>query len=321
MVSTEGSTRAIVAAMIANLGIAVAKFAGFLVTRSSSLLAESVHSMADTGNQVLLLFGGRRARRPATRLHQFGHGRERFFWAFVVAIILFSLGSLFAVYEGIEKVLHPHPIDSATWAIGILAVSILLEINSFRTAVRESRPLKGDGTWWGFVRRSRNPELPVVLLEDIGALIGLVLALLAVIVAVVTGNGIFDGVGSIVIGVLLGVIAVVLAVEMKSLLIGESATPEAEARIAAALSGAPRVDAVISLRTQHLGPEEVLVAAKVQFDADLTMAELAAVIDEVERRVREVEPMAARILVEPDVVRPDRDPMDGPWAGLADPDA
>ncbi|MBU3701648.1 MAG: cation transporter [Acidimicrobiia bacterium] len=314
--STEASTRAIVAAMLANLGIAVAKFAGFLVTRSSSLLAESVHSVADTGNQVLLLFGGRRSRRPATRLHQFGHGRERFFWAFVVAIILFSLGALFAIYEGIEKVLHPHPIDSAPWAIGILAVSILLEANSFRTAVRESRPLKGEATWWGFIRRSRNPELPVVLLEDIGALVGLVLALIAITVAVVTGNGVFDGVGSIVIGVLLGVIAAVLAVEMKSLLIGESATPEAEARIAAAVSGSPRVDTVISLRTQHLGPEEVLVAAKVQFDADLTMAELADVIDLVEARVRGAEPTATRILIDPVVVRHDRPPVDGPWAGL-----
>ena len=301
--------------MLANLGIAVAKFAGFLVTRSSSLLAESVHSMADTGNQVLLLFGGRRSRRPATRLHQFGHGRERFFWAFVVAIILFSLGALFAVYEGIEKVLHPHPIDSAPWAIGILAVSILLEANSFRTAVRESRPLKGEASWWGFIRRSRNPELPVVLLEDVGALIGLLLALVAVVVAVVTDNGVFDGVGSIVIGVLLGVIAVVLATEMKSLLIGESATPEAEARIVGAVAGAPHVDTVISLRTQHLGPEEVLVAAKVQFDAALTMGELAGVIDDVEARVRAVEPAATWIMIEPDVVRPDRGPIDGPWIG------
>jgi cation diffusion facilitator family transporter len=303
--STEASTRAIVAAMFANLGIAVAKFAGFLITRSSSLLAESVHSVADTGNQVLLLLGGRRSRRPATRLHQFGFGRERFFWSFVVAIILFSLGSLFAIYEGVEKVLHPHPIDSVPWAIGILTVSILLEANSFRTAVHESRPLKGDGTWWGFIRRSRNPELPVVLLEDIGALIGLVLALIAILVAAATDNGVYDGVGSIVIGVLLGVIAVVLAVEMKSLLIGESATPAAEARIAAAVTGSPRVDTLITMRTQHLGPEEVLVAAKVQFDAELTMAELAGVIDEVEARVRAAEPTATRILIEPDVVRPE----------------
>lgn len=314
--SAEGSTRAVVAAMIANLGIAIAKFLGFLVTRSSSLLAESIHSVADTGNQVLLLFGGRRSRRRPTRLHQFGFGRERFFWAFVVAIILFSLGAMFAVYEGIEKVLHPHPIDSAPWAIGILVVSILLEANSFRTAIGESRPLKGDASWWSFIRRSRNPELPVVVLEDSGALVGLVLALVAIVIAVVTGNGVWDGIGSISIGVLLGAIAVLLAVEMKSLLIGESATTEAEARIADAIAGSPSVETLITLRTQHIGPEEVLVAAKVQFDGGLTMGQLADVIDAVEARVRAAEPTATRIFVEPDVVRPDRGPALDPWAGL-----
>ena len=302
--------------MFANLGIAIAKFLGFLVTRSSSLLAESIHSVADTGNQVLLLVGGRRAKRRPTRLHQFGFGRERFFWAFVVAIILFSLGAMFAVYEGVEKVLHPHPIESAPWAIGILLVSILLEANSFRTAIGESRPLKGDASWWSFIRRSRNPELPVVVLEDAGALIGLALALVAISIAVVTGNGVWDGVGSISIGVLLGAIAILLAVEMKSLLIGESATAEAEARIADAITGAPSVETLIMLRTQHIGPEEVLVAAKVQFDGRLTMGELADVIDAVEARVREVEPTATRIFVEPDVVRPDRGPGLDPWAGL-----
>ena len=314
--SAEGSTRAIIAALLANLGIAVAKFIGFLVTMSSSLLAESIHSIADTGNQVLLLLGGRRSQRRPTRLHQFGYGRERFFWAFVVAIILFSLGAMFAVYEGVEKVLHPHPIDSPQWAIGILLVSIVLEANSFRTAIGESRPLKGRASWWMFIRRSRNPELPVVILEDAGALIGLVVALLAISVAVVTDNGVWDGVGSITIGVLLGVIAVVLAVEMKSLLIGESATSEAEARIADAITSSPSVATLITLRTQHIGPEEVLVAAKVEFDPTLSMGRLADVIDTVESRVRAAEPTARRIFIEPDVVRPDRGPGLDPWEGL-----
>lgn len=300
--SAEASTRAILAAMVANLGIAIAKFAGFLVTRSSSLLAESVHSMADTGNQILLLLGGRRSRRPATRLHQFGFGRERYFWSFVVAIILFSLGALFAIYEGVEKVLHPHPIDSAAWAVGILGVSILLEVNSFRTAVRESRPLKGDTSWWGFIRHSRNPELPVVLLEDLGALLGLVLALLAVIVAVVTDNGVFDGIGSIVIGVLLGIIAALLASEMKSLLIGESATAESEARIDAAIRGAPGVVDLLALHTQHLGPEELLVAAEVGFDPSLRVEAVVTAIATIETRIRAAEPAATRILVEPSTV-------------------
>lgn len=314
--SAEGSKRAIVAAMLANLGIAIAKFAGFLITRSSSLLAEAVHSVADTGNQMLLLLGGRRSRRRPTRLHQFGYGRERFFWAFVVAIILFSAGAMFATYEGVEKVLHPHPIESPPWAIGILLVAIVLETNSFRTAVRESRPLKGHASWWSFIRRSRNPELPVVLLEDIGALAGLALALGAVVTAVVTDDGVWDGAGSIVIGLLLGAIAVLLAGEMKSLLIGESATEEVETRIAAAITGAPSVMTLIALRTQHLGPEEILVATKVEFAPDLTVAGLAGAIDVVEDRIRTVEPMATRIFVEPDVVRPDRGTGQDPWAGL-----
>lgn len=304
------------AAMFANLGIAIAKFIGFLFTSSSSLLAESIHSVADTGNQVLLLFGGRRSRMAPDRAHQFGYGRERFFWAFVVSIVLFTLGSVFALYEGIEKVLHPHAIESPSWAIGILGISILLEANSFRTAVHEARPAKGNSSWFAFIRRSRSPELPVVILEDTGALIGLVFALFAVILAVVTDNGVWDGVGSITIGTLLGVIAIVLSIEMKSLLIGESATADDENAIRTAIESAGSVERLISLRTEHIGPEEILVAAKVEFDPTLTMAGLADVIDGLEAAVRSRVPHATRIFVEPDVVRPELGAADDPWSGL-----
>jgi len=314
--STEGSKRAVVAAMIANLGIAIAKFIGFLFTASSSLLAESVHSMADTGNQVLLLFGGKRSRMAPDRKHPFGYGRERFFWAFVVSIVLFTLGAMFAIYEGIEKVMHPHKIDSPQWAIGILAVSILLEANSFRTAVHEARPAKGNSSWLAFIRRSRSPELPVVILEDIGALIGLAFALCAVVIAVVTGNGVWDGVGSIVIGTLLGVIAIVLSTEMKSLLIGESATEDDENAIRSAIDNSSVVNQLISLRTEHIGPEEILVAAKVEFDRSLTMAELADAIDDVEATIRTAVPAARRIFLEPDVVKPELGGEGDPWSGL-----
>jgi cation diffusion facilitator family transporter len=314
--STGGSKRAVIAAMFANLGIAVAKFIGFLFTRSSSLLAESVHSVADTGNQVLLLMGGRRSRFAPTRHHQFGYGRERFFWAFVVSIVLFTLGAAFALYEGIEKVLHPHAIDSPAWAIGILVISVVLEANSFRTAVREARPMKGGASWPGFIRRSRSPELPVVILEDSGALIGLVFALLAVVLSVLTENGVWDGIGSIVIGVLLGAIAIVLSIEMKSLLIGESATEEDELAIQTAIESAASVRRLISLRTEHIGPEEILVAAKVEFDPSLTMAVLADVIDVLEAAVRDAVPEATRIFVEPDVFRPERSAATDPWSGL-----
>ncbi len=302
--STGGSTRAIIAALIANLGIAIAKFAGFLFTGSSSMLAESIHSVADTGNQVLLLIGGRRAARVATRQHPFGFGRERFFWAFVVSIVLFTLGSAFALFEGIEKLIHPHELESAGWAIAILLVAMALEGWSFRTAVRESRPFKRDASWFRFIRRSKQPELPVVLLEDSGALVGLVIALFAITMSVLTGNGRWDGAGTTAIGLLLGVIAIVLAVEMKSLLIGESASEEDEAAIAAAIVAADSVVVLIDLRTEHIGPESILVAAKVQFDQDLTMRQLADVVDAVEADIRAAVPDVSRIFLEPDVVRP-----------------
>ena len=302
--STGGSTRAVIAALLANLGIAIAKFAGFLFTGSSSMLAESIHSVADTGNQILLLVGGRRATRVATRQHPFGFGRERFFWAFVVSIVLFTLGSAFALFEGIEKLIHPHQLESAGWAIAILLVAMALEGWSFRTAVRESRPFKGDASWPRFIRRSKQPELPVVLLEDSGALVGLVIALFAVTMSAVTNNGRWDGAGTTVIGLLLGVIAVVLAIEMKSLLIGESASEQDEAAIAVAIVAAGSVDVLIDLRTEHIGPESILVAAKVQFDQDLTMRELADVVDAVEADIRAAVPDVSRIFLEPDVVRP-----------------
>ncbi len=235
--SSGGSTRAILAALAANAGIAVAKFVGYLITHSSSMLAEAVHSVADTSNQALLLFGQRQSNKEADTLHPFGYGRSRFFYSFVVALVLFSLGSIFALYEGYEKIVHPHALNSPAVAIVILLVAVGLESYSFRTAMVESRPLKGNASWWRFIRNSRNPELPVVLLEDTGALIGLLFALLGVGLTVITGNPVWDGIGTVAIGVLLGVIAVILMVEMKSLLIGEGATPAEDAAIRRGLGG------------------------------------------------------------------------------------
>lgn len=296
-----GGTKAIIAAFFANLGIAIAKFVGFLATRSSSMLAESIHSMADAGNQGLLLLGGRMARRPATPRHPFGYGRERYFWSFVVAMVLFALGSVFSLVEGFEKVRHPHEIKSIGWAVGILTVGIVLEGASFRTAIVEARKVKGDAGWWSFIRRSRNPELPVVLLEDAGAQIGLVVALVAVIAADVTGNAELDGIGTMTIGVLLGIIAIILAVEMKSLLIGEGAIARHEAAIRSAIEGTDDVVRLVHLRTQHLGPDELLVAAKVEFAAQLDVDQLAACVDRLEKAIREQVPIARVIYVEPAV--------------------
>jgi cation diffusion facilitator family transporter len=299
--STGHGTRAILAAFFANLGIAIAKFVGFVFTRSASMLAESIHSVADTGNQALLLLGGRLARREADDRFQFGRARERYFWSFVVALVLFSLGALFSLFEAYEKLRHPEEISSPAWAFGILGIAIVLESFSFRTAIVESRPLKGDRSWWQFVRTSRSPELPVVLLEDLGALVGLMLAFGAITIAVVADAPVWDGIGTLLIGILLGVIAVILAIEMKSLLIGESARPEELRKIREAIDGSPHVTEIIHLRTQHLGPDELLVGAKVLFDDGLDTDGVAAAINDLEVRVRAVVPHARPMYVEPAV--------------------
>lgn len=301
--SASGGTKAILAALAANLGIAVAKFFAFFLTGSSSMLAEGVHSVADSSNQGLLLLGGKRAKKAPTDIHPFGFGRERYFWAFVVSIILFTLGSLFAIYEGEEKIRHPHELESPAVAIGVLVVAIALESFSFITAVRESNPLRGRASWVHFIRRSKVPELPVVLLEDLGALVGLVLALFGVGLTIVTGNPVWDGIGTLCIGVLLGVIAIVLSIEMKSLLIGEAADPAEEAKIEAAIAGSPTVNELLFLRTQHFGPDELLVTAKVEFVGTLSMTELADAIDEVEAAIRAQVPSARYLFIEPDVRR------------------
>ena len=296
-----GGTRAILAAMAANAGIAVAKFAAYLVTGSASMLAESVHSVADTSNQGLLLLGGRQARRIADDKHQFGYGRERYFWAFVVALVLFTLGGLYSLYDGVAKVRNPHEVTNLGWAIGVLVFSLILEGFSLRTAIVEARRVKGDRKWWAYIRRSRSPELPVVLLEDVGAMLGLLIALIGVSLAAATGDPIWDGIATVGIGVLLLVIASVLTVEMRSLLLGEAATKEDIAAITSAVRSSDGVTRIIDLRTQHIGPEELLVAGKVEFDRSLTMSGVADAIDRCEVAIRDAVPYARRIYLEPDL--------------------
>jgi cation diffusion facilitator family transporter len=312
-------TKAIVAAFFANLGISIAKFIGFLITRSASMLAESIHSVADTGNQALLLLGGRRARREPTTLYPFGYGRERYFWSFVVALVLFTLGSAFAIYEGLHKLDHPEPIESPVVAYVILSVAIVLEAFSLRTAIVESRLAKGSMGWWAFVRRSKTPELPVVLLEDIGAQAGLVIALFAVTMSEVTDTPEWDGYGTLTIGALLGVIAVFLAIEMKGLLIGEAAESDVQDRIQKAVEGDADVVRLIHFRTQHLGPDELLVAGKVQFIEDLSGPRLADAVNRIETAIRAVVPIAELIYIEPDIAR--ETAAAGPEKGPAAPHA
>lgn len=304
--SASGGSKAILAAFGANVGIAVAKFVAFLLTGATSMLAEAIHSLADSGNQGLLLLGGRKAHRPPDERHPFGHASERYFWAFVVALVLFSMGGLFALYEGIEKLRHPHVLESPAVAVGVLLLAVCLEGYSLRTAVHETRKLKKpDERYWSFIRRSKVPELPVVLLEDVGALIGLALALVGVVLAAATDTPRFDALGSVGIGVLLVVLAMTLAVEMKSLLIGEAADPEVADSLRKAITEGPEISRLIHMRTLQLGPEDLLVAAKVELSPEArTREDVALAIDATEERMRQAIPMARLIFLEPDVMKP-----------------
>ncbi len=308
--------KAVVAALLANSGIAVTKFVAWLLTGATSMLAEAVHSVADAGNQALLLVGAKRSAREATPEHPFGFGRERYIYAFIVSIVLFSLGGLFALYEAYHKYHEVHAgepdqlLDSRWWWVPLLVLSaaIVMESFSFRTAIVESNKVRGDATWWSFIRKAKAPELPVVLLEDLAALLGLIFALAGVSLTLATENGYFDVAGAAAIGTLLVVVAVVLAIETKSLLVGEAATPESIKAIRGALDAADGVDRVIHMKTLHLAPESLLVAAKIAVRHDDTAAEVAQVIDAAERAIRAAEPAAEVIYLEPDLYDRDHTP-------------
>ena len=296
--------RAVFAAFAANLGIAVVKFVAFLLTGSASMLAESVHSVADTGNELLLIIGRGRSRRPRSEEHPFGFGRERYFYGFVVSVMLFTVGATFSAYDGVHKIVTPEPVRSPVVAFVVLALSAVAESFSLRTGIAEANLVRGGRGWGSFIRRTKAPELPVVLLEDLAALIGLVFAFAGVALSALTGDGRWDGVGSLAIGVLLAVAAAILAVETKSLLIGESASAEVQRQIVGALEDGPELRRVIHMRTVHTGPDSLVVAAKVEVPEDYSAAQVAAAIDIAERRVRAAVPIAGTIYLEPDIYRP-----------------
>ena len=301
--SAEGGTKAILAALGANAGIAASKFVAAGITGSASMLAEGVHSVADSANQALLLLGKKRSEREASPAHPFGYGRERYIYGFIVAIVLFTVGGVYALYEGYHKLSDPHELSSPLVAVIVLVIAIGLESFSLRTAVKESNTLRGGRSWMEFVRGAKSPELPTVLLEDTGALVGLVAALLGVGLSVLTGNPVFDALGTLVIGALLVVIAAVLAVEMKSLLVGESASLSDIAAIEAAITADGEISGIIHLKTLHIGPDELLVAAKIAIERGETGSEIAAEIDGAEARIREAVPIAKLIYLEPDLKR------------------
>lgn len=308
--SAEGGTKSIIAAMSANIGIAIVKFVAALLSGSASMLAEAIHSLADSVNQVLLLVGRGRARKSADLEHPFGYGRARYVFAFIVAIVMFSVGGVFSLYEGVEKVQHPHPLEPAWWwlPIVVLVVSIGLESFSLATAIREARPAKGEDSWVGYIRHAKSPEVPVVMLEDLAALVGLVLALLGVGITAITGDGLWDGIGTLCIGVLLVAVALILGFEMGSLLIGEGANLDDLADIIAAIETHPAVERIIHIRTLYIGPDELMVGAKLAFPAGKSLADIAVDIDSVEVAIREAVPPARIIYLEPDVYRPGDDP-------------
>jgi cation diffusion facilitator family transporter len=310
--SAHGGRRAVLAALAANLGIAATKFAAFVITGSASMLAESVHSVADSGNQALLLIGRSRARREETEEHQFGYGAERYVYGFLVALVLFVVGALFSIYEGAERIAHPERLTSPVVALAVLGVATVLEGFSLRTALAESSQVRGPRRLVRFIRRAKAPEVPAVLLEDSAALAGLTFALCGVLLAWFTRDDRWDGAGSLAIGVVLGSVALVLAREMKSLLIGESASTEMERAIVAALEAGPEVERVIHLRTMHLGPETLLVAAKIAVSREQTAAAIVKGIDIAERRVRAAVPIAELIYLEPDVYQESRADLTDP---------
>ena len=301
--STEGGTKAVIAALMANTGIAISKFVAFAITGSTSMLSEAIHSVADALNQVLLLIGGKRSRRVADDKYQFGYGRVRYVYGFMVAIVLFMVGGIYSLYEGWHKWSHPEPVTDHWVAIGVLSIAIILEILSFRTAIIETNKVRGKRSFAKFIKDARQPELPVILLEDFGALIGLVFALIGVSAAVITGDGRWDGMGAMAIGSLLIVIAVILVREMSGMLVGEGALPEEYDAVQAALESAPLVERVIHLRTLHVGPDALLVGAKIAIAHSQTAEDIARGIDEAERLLRIAVPSAKYVFLEPDLDR------------------
>ncbi|HXR45438.1 MAG TPA: cation diffusion facilitator family transporter, partial [Pseudolysinimonas sp.] len=274
-----------------------------LLSGSAAMLAEAVHSFADTINQVLLLVGGRRSKRAADEEHPFGYGRDRFLYAFIVSIVLFTVGGAYSIYEGINKLTEPHHEIENWWLpIAVILVSMVLEGFSLRTARHESLPFKGTGSWVSFIRRAKAPELPVVLLEDTAALSGLVFALLGVGLTVITGNPVFDAIGTLFIGALLVAVAIILGTVTRSLLIGEGAEPDVVEVLRDAFNAHPQTEALIHMKTLYLGPDEMMVAAKVAFPRATKLAQLASAIDEMEADIRAKVPVARVIYIEPDIL-------------------
>jgi cation diffusion facilitator family transporter len=295
--------RAIIAALLANIGIAITKFIAAAFSGSASMFAEGIHSVADSGNQILLIIGGKRAKRAATAAHPFGYGRSRYIYAFMVSIVLFSVGGMFSILEGLEKLQHPHELEMVWLPLVVLGAAIVMESLSLRTAVIEANHVRHGKSWVQFIRHAKSPELPVILLEDLAALIGLVLAFGGVGLTVVTGDPIWDAIGTLAIGGLLVLVAIVLGLETSSLLVGEGATAEDTGKIRKALKNTDGVESIIHMKTLYLGPDELMVGAKIAVTEKVTGKQIAQIIDTAEENVRTAVPAARVIYLEPDIAR------------------
>lgn len=291
---------ALVAAFLANVGIAISKFIAFIVTGSASMLAEAIHSMADSSNQVLLYFGGREAKKSPTKEHPFGFGRAHFLYAFLVSIILFSLGGAFAIYEGIHKIIRPEMIESPVIAYVVLGIAVLLEGFALKTALHEARSFKPESQdWWQFLRRTKSVNHIVLALEDSTALIGLSVAAIGITLTLTTGNPVWDGVASLVIGLLLATVALVLYREIRSLLIGESVSPRIGREMREIILGVEGVDKILDLKTIYTGPTEMLVTMEIEVSKNKTAKSIDSMVHEIEYGIRSTFSAAKLIYIEP----------------------
>lgn len=298
------SKAAVLAALLANVGVGISKFIAFLLTGASSMLAEAVHSVADSSNQILLLIGGRQSKQKPTRSHPFGYGRVHFLYAFMVSIVLFSLGGLFAVAQGVSKIKNPDALQSPLVAYGVLVVAIALEAWALRTVLSEARRFKPKHqSWWQYMQRTKSVNHVVLMLEDSAALIGLGLAAGGISLSLLTGNPIWDGVATLLIGGLLVAVATILFHEVKSLLIGEAADPAIENEMLQIILSVEGVDRVVDLKTLYIGPAELFIAMKVTVGSEDNAATVAWTIDEIEARLRKAFPAAEMIYVEPDLYK------------------
>lgn len=298
----DGSIRTVSVAFLANLVVAVSKWIGFLLSGSSALLAESLHSTAVTVNQALLLEGQLTARRPATPQHPFGFGQARYFWAFTVSIVMFGIGAVLSVGRGVLALSGgAHEVLQPLVPLAALTVGLLMDGSSFVVGIKQARTEKGDRSYWHYIQQSKNPEVPVVVLEDIAALIGLFFAYLGVGLTVLTGNPVFDATASILIGLLLATVSFILARKMMSLLIGEAATPEEEDQIRSALAEHGDVCDIVYFRSMYIGPGDMLVEAKVAFRRDEPFVDVTRTIEAMERDIRNRVPSARVVAIEPGI--------------------